>query len=189
MTINKRTYMGGGRFARPAEVIQRLKATRTILSLSTSDFQLHGAADFAEAIESGVFVKNTEKAALYIMVGNSSAQTITELGLGSSNVSHAIDIVLYLRSRDDRGQRADQVCVWFKEYLVRSLMGFQAYAGSEPLMFGGDQFNASQNVEGYSRTYQFTQTVFIDGEDLIGDGDYDDLAWLTQVFVEGLFDG
>jgi hypothetical protein len=51
-------------------------------------------------------------------------------------------------------------------------------------MYGGDQFNATQNVAGYSRTFQLTQTVRIEGEDLIGDGDADDLPYLTQIFME-----
>jgi hypothetical protein len=177
------TYTGGGRFIRPSEVIVRLKETRTTLSLTTADFQLFGAAEFQTAMESGDFVKNTKKAALYIMTGNSSATTITENGLGISDVSHAIDIVLYLRMRDQRGQRSDQWSVWFKEYLIRSLQGFQAYDGSQPLMFGGDQFNATQNVAGYSRTFQLTQTVRIEGEDLIGDGDFDDLDEFTELFM------
>ena len=177
-------YTGGGRFARPSEAIGRLKATRTTLGLSTADFQLFGAAEFQSAIESGVFVKNTEKAALYVMTGNSSATTITENGLGISDVSHAIDCVLYLRMKDQRGQRSDQVSVWFKEYLIRSLMGFVPYDGAQPLMYGGDQFNATTNVAGYSRTYQFTQTVRVEGEDLIGDGDADDLPYLMQIYLE-----
>jgi hypothetical protein len=51
-------------------------------------------------------------------------------------------------------------------------------------MYGGDQFNATQNVAGYSRTFQLTQTVRICGEDLIGDGDFDDLDEFTQIFLE-----
>jgi hypothetical protein len=55
-------------------------------------------------------------------------------------------------------------------------------------MFGGDVFNATNNVEGYLRTFQFTQTVYIDGEDLIGDGDVNDLPYLTQIFNEVFLD-
>lgn len=176
------TYEGGARFIRPSEVVVRLKATRTTLAMTTADFQLFGAAEFQKAVESGVFISNTEKAALYIMVGNSSAATITEEGTGVGQVSHAIDIVLYLRQRDIRGQRSDQVSVWFKEYLTRSLFGFEAYTGSQPLMYGGDQFIATTGVEGYTRTYQFTQTVYIDRDDVIGEGDPADLDDLTLIW-------
>ena len=179
-----RTYEGGARFIRPSEVVERLKATRTTLSMTTADFQLFGAAEFQKAVESGVFISNTEKAALYIMVGNSSASAITEQGTGVGEVNHAIDIVLYLRQRDERGQRSDQASVWFKEYLTRSLFGYEAYDGSQPLMFGGDQFIASTGVEGYTRTYQFTQTVYIDRDDVIGEGSYDDLDELLSVWNE-----
>jgi hypothetical protein len=180
--MSRLEYEGGARFVRPSEIIARLKETRTLLTLTTADFQLFGTAEFQKAAQSGTFISNTEKAALYVMCGNSSANAITEQGTGVGEISHAIDIVLYLRQRDDRGQRADQVCVWFKEYLVRSLFGFEAYEGTQPLIYGGDQFIGTTNVEGYTRTYQFTQTVFVDRDDIIGEGS--PLEDFTLIFNE-----
>lgn len=172
---------GGPVFMRPSEVIERLKATRTTLGLAETDFHIFGAGDFIKAAESGQFMQNA-KAALYVLCGNSSSATITDAGLGSNEVSHTIDIVLYLRLKDNRAQFSDQYSVWFKEYLTRSLIGFNN--GGQPLMFGGDAFNNTSNVADYTRTYQFNQRVFVEGEDLIGDGDADDLYYLMQVFSE-----
>ncbi len=178
------SYTEGPRFIRPSEAIERLKDTRTLIGSTTADFQLFGVAEFAKALENGAFIQNDEKAALYVMCGNSSSNSITNAGAGVSEVSHAIDIVLYLRMRDARGQRADQISVWFKEYLARSLAGYEAYVGAEPLLYGGDQFVQVQNVAGYARTYQFTQIIHIDRDDLIGDGNASDLEDFTSIFNE-----
>ena len=162
------TYTGGPRFIRPSEVIVRLKATRTIVGLLESDFHILGAGEYIKAMDSGKFVQNAA-AALYVLCGNSSSTTITDAGLGSNEVLHTIDVVLYLRAQDNRAQYSDQVSVWFKEFLTRSLIGFDNGFG-QPLTFAGDTFNGTENIAAYSRTYQFSQRVFIEGEDLIGDG-------------------
>lgn len=180
MSLN---YTGGSRFVRPSEVIKRLKDVRTLLGMTEESFHLFGAGEFAKAQESGTFVQNAN-AALYVMVGNSSSSVSFDEGLGSNEVSHAIDIVLYTRSRDSRNQYSDQLSVWFKELLTRSLIGFQPYEGAEPLLFGGDQLNAVRNVADYTRTYQFTQKVYIDGTDLIGDGDFGELDEFLLAYNE-----
>jgi hypothetical protein len=177
---------GGPVFMRPSEVIERLKATRTTLSLVEDDFSIFGAGDFIKATDSGTFIQNA-KAALYVLCGNSTSTLITDAGLGSNEVLHTIDIVLYLRLQDNRAQFSDQYSVWFKEYLTRSLIGFSTVTNgceSQPLTFSGDSFNNTRNVADYTRTYQFNQRVFIEGEDLIGDGDADNLPYLTQIFLE-----
>jgi len=174
------TYTAGPRFIRPSEVIERLRATRTIVSLAESDFHILGCGEFIKATESGKFIQNAD-VALYVLCGNSSSSLITDAGLGSNEVTHTIDVVLYIRSRDNRAQYSDQLSVWFKEFLTRSLIGYENGSG-QPLTFGGDSFNNTENVAAYTRTFQFSQRVFIEGEDLIGDGSADDLEDFTTIF-------
>jgi hypothetical protein len=175
-------YTAGSRFARPSEVIIRLRETRGLVSLTSSDFAVIGVGEFQKAAESGDFLGN-RKAALYVLCGNSSSALITDAGLASNEVLHTIDIVLCLRMNDNRAQYSDQVSVWFKEYLCRSLIGYEPYTGAQPLTFGGDVFNNTANVASYLRTYQFAQRVFVDGSDLIGN-DPSDLDDLTQIYNE-----
>jgi hypothetical protein len=174
------THTVGPAFIRPSQVIERLKTARTSVGLSESDFHILGAGDFIKATESGTFAQNAN-VAIYVINGNSSSALITDAGLGSNEVLHTIDIVLYIRTRDNRAQYSDQLSVWFKEFLAYSLVGYNGDIG-EPLTFGGDSFNATENVASYSRTFQFNQRVFIDGQDLIGDGDFDDLDDLETIF-------
>ena len=161
------THTVGPRFIRPSEVIERLKSTRDTLTLTQADFHVLGAGEYLKAIESGKFIQNAN-AALYVLTGNSNSSLITDAGLGSNEVLHQIDVVLYIRARDNRAQYSDQLSVWFKEYLTASLIGFNNGSG-QPLTFSGDLFNATENVASYSRTFQFAQRVFIDGSDLITD--------------------
>jgi hypothetical protein len=165
---------------RPSEVIERLKSTRTTLSLLESDFHVLGASDLQKASESGDFIQNA-KAVLYVYCASSSSSLVTDAGLGSNEVLHSFGVTLYTRAQDINSQYSDQMSVWFKEYLTRSLVGFDNGNG-QPLTFGGDTFNTTSNVASYTRTFQFSQRVFIDGEDLIGDGDADDLDDFTRVF-------
>jgi hypothetical protein len=175
------THTIGPRFIRPSEVIERLKETRSLVTLTENDFHVLGVGEYLKAIESGTFIQNSN-AALYVLTGNTASSLITDAGLGSNEVLHQIDIVLYLRPRDNRAQYSDQLSVWFKEYIIASLVGFDNGEG-EPLTFAGDTFNATENVASYSRTYQFSQRVIVDGSDLITDPiDPDALDDFLQLF-------
>jgi hypothetical protein len=91
-------------------------------------------------------------------------------------------VVLYTRSKDNRAQHSDQLSIWFKEYLIASLVGFDNGDG-EPLTFVGDVLNSVENVASYSRAYQFSQRVIVDASDLITDPvDPDDLDDFLQVW-------
>lgn len=161
------THTIGPTFIRPSEVIERLRETRALVTLTEADFHVLGAGDYIKAVQSGTFAENSN-AALYVLTGNTSSALITDAGLGSNEVLHQIDVVLYVRSRDNRAQYSDQISVWFKEYIIASLVGFDNGEG-EPLTFGGDVFNSIENVASYSRTFQFSQRVIVDGSDLITD--------------------
>ena len=169
------------RFVRPTEIIDQLRTFRDGLGLTDSDFKILGAGDYDRAIDSGTFVQSSSEA-LYVMVSNSSSAVITEAGVGENEVTHAIDIVLYKRLEDNRAQTSDQRGVWFKEFIIRALFGWQPYEGSEPIQFGGDIFNNIRNAADYSRTYQVTQSYRLDQSDVECCGTVDDLDDFTNLY-------
>jgi hypothetical protein len=171
------------RFARGSEVIQRLKTVRTALSLSGANFEIWGAGEYEAALKTSDFM-GAAKALLVVTVGNSSASVLHEQAGGEGLCIHAIDVTLFLRPGDIRAQDSDERAVWFKEFVVRALYGAELWANAPLLYYTGDQFNALQNSAVYSRTYRFQQSLFVQREDVYGDGNFDDLDDFTQAFSD-----
>lgn len=169
------------RFVRPSEVIIRLKTIRTALSLTTADFQIFGSAEFDKASESRNFTTGTAPIVMYVMQANSTSNLLHEQAGGESVVTHGIDIALFIRADDMRGQAADEKAVLYKELIIRALYGFEPWSGASLLYYAGDSFQRFANVSDYARVFSFTQSVYIQREDIWGDGIYDDLDdFVTQ---------
>ena len=170
------------RFARPSEVIDQLRTFRDSIGLSNADFPVFGAAEYNIAQESGRFVQNA-RAALYVMVGNSSSGVVSDVGSGVDDVTHSLDVVLYQQLEDNRGQFSDEKSVWFKEFVLRAIFGWEPYSGSEPLQFNGDFLNGLSGASSYARTYQFSQAYTLDQSDVESGGSFEDLADFAQMYV------
>jgi hypothetical protein len=56
------THTIGPRFIRASEVIERLKSTRTTLTLTETNFHVLGAGDYLKAMASGKFIQNATAA-------------------------------------------------------------------------------------------------------------------------------
>ena len=171
------------RFARASEVIVRLKTVRTALTLTSANFDIWGAGEYEAALKTSDFM-GAAKALLVVTVGNSSSSILHEQAGGEGVCSHAIDVTLFLRPNDIRAQETDERAVWFKEFVIRSLFGCELWADAPLLFFTGDQFNALQNTAVYSRTFRFQQSVYIQREDVFGDGDFDDLNEFLQMLAD-----
>jgi hypothetical protein len=171
------------RFARGSEVIERLKYVRGVLGLSESDFQIWGSGEYEAAVKASDFM-GSAKCLLVVTVGNSSSAILHEQAGGEGLCNHAIDITLFMRPNDIRAQETDERGVWFKEFVVRSLFGCELWENAPLLYYTGDQFNALQNTALYSRTFRFQQSVFIQREDIHGDGNFDDLPEFLNIFTE-----
>jgi len=153
------------RFVRSSEIIDRLRDYRAIIGMTDTDFKVYGSAEFQKALDAGKFVQ-TAPATLYVMIGNSSSSVLSLAGSGTDVITHSVDIVLYHQLKDNRGQYSDEASVWYKEFVLRALFGWEPYEGSEALQFGGDVFNSTEGASSYSRTYQFSQQFTIDQSDI-----------------------
>jgi len=171
------------RFARSSEVIERLKYVRGVLNLTSANFSIWGAAEYEAASKTSDFMGNKE-AILCVMIGNSSSNTLHEQAGGESLCSHNIDVVLFRRVDDIRGQSSDERSVWFKEFVIRALQGFEPWTNAPLLFFSGDQFRELRNVAAYARVFTFSQSVYIEREDIEGDGDFDDLDDFLKLYTD-----
>jgi hypothetical protein len=134
-------------FIPPSEVIKRL---RTKIPLFAN--RIAGAAQF-EAIED---IQNCAVPAMFVLLMDNVADTISNQTSLRQTVWHGFDILLVQDAVDKRKQEAEEISVVMKALVVDALNGWlpAGYTNTGPLEFQGDSFVESDRSR-YVRRYAF----------------------------------
>ena len=149
-------------FIPPSLVIERLRAEIPLFA-----DRIAGAAQF-EAIED---IQNCDVPALFVLLRDNDAETISNQTSLRQEVDHGFELLLVQDSYDVRKQEAEEISVMFKALILDALNGWlpAGYENSDPLEFGGDSFIESDRSR-YVRRYTFNAPVTWCGNSQEDDG-------------------
>lgn len=172
-------------FTRPSQVIARLRAVNALGKANVTGwptFEVHsaGANELAE-----LALEHNTPACLFVMVGSSNGTPKTFGGVVPTTVTHTFDIAFGYKMSDIRGSQADEWSVFYKEFLITALHGYEFISGQTPLYFSSESPVVLEGHALYIRMYQFAQEVEVRRTDLdFGLGDWDDLEWFRTLVAE-----
>jgi len=173
-------------FTRPSQVIARLREVNALGVAGVAGwptFEIHGAGA-NELVD--LAAEHNTPAALFVVVGSSNGIPTTLNGDVPTTVTHTFDIYFGQLMQDIRGSQADEWSVFYKEFLIVALHGYEFLDGQTPLYFATESPVTVDGHAIYLRAYQFAQEIEIRRSDLdFGLGEWADLEWF-QKFVADL---